>query len=67
MQDMLTENVDIQAHQISEIHDTIMGATENVREGNEQVRFYLHCVLNLNNSLITFNVVPYPSLILYHK
>ncbi|XP_047501738.1 syntaxin-18-like [Penaeus chinensis] len=38
MQNMLTENVDIQAHQIEEIHDTILTATENVREGNEQVR-----------------------------
>lgn len=37
MQNMLTENVDIQAHQIEEIHDTILTATENVREGNEQV------------------------------
>jgi len=38
MQDLLTENVDIQAHQIEEIQDTIMAATENVRGGNEQVR-----------------------------
>ncbi|XP_042869499.1 syntaxin-18-like [Penaeus japonicus] len=38
MQNMLSENVDIQAHQIEEIHDTILMATENVREGNEQVR-----------------------------
>ncbi|CAL4100074.1 unnamed protein product [Meganyctiphanes norvegica] len=38
MQDLLTENVDIQAHQIEEIQDTIMAATENVRSGNEQVR-----------------------------
>lgn len=38
MQDLLTENVDIQAHQIEEIQDTIMAATENVKSGNEQVR-----------------------------
>ncbi|XP_042215532.1 syntaxin-18-like isoform X1 [Homarus americanus] len=38
MQDLLSENVDLQAHQIEEIQETIMAATENVREGNEQVR-----------------------------
>ncbi|XP_071532317.1 syntaxin-18 isoform X2 [Panulirus ornatus] len=38
MQDILSENVDLQAHQIEEIQETIMAATENVREGNEQVR-----------------------------
>lgn len=37
MQDILSENVDLQAHQIEEIQETIMAATENVREGNEQV------------------------------
>ncbi|XP_076037757.1 syntaxin 18 isoform X2 [Oratosquilla oratoria] len=38
MQDLLTENVNIQAHQIESIQDSVMAATENVREGNEQVR-----------------------------
>ncbi|XP_053636256.1 syntaxin-18 isoform X2 [Cherax quadricarinatus] len=38
MQDLLSENVDLQAHQIEEIQETIMASTENVREGNEQVR-----------------------------
>ena len=37
MQDLLTENVEIQAHQIEQIQETIMAATENVQEGNEQV------------------------------
>ncbi|KAK7051135.1 Syntaxin-18, partial [Halocaridina rubra] len=38
MQDFFSEKVDIQAHQIEEIQDTIMAATESVKEGNEQVR-----------------------------
>lgn len=38
MQDFFSEKVDIQAHQIEKIQETIMAATENVKEGNEQVR-----------------------------
>lgn len=38
MQDLLSENVDLQATQIDKIQETIIAATENVREGNEQVR-----------------------------
>lgn len=37
MQDLLSENVDLQATQIDKIQETIIAATENVREGNEQV------------------------------
>ncbi|XP_050737345.1 syntaxin-18-like isoform X2 [Eriocheir sinensis] len=38
MQDLLSENVELQATQIDKIQETIIAATENVREGNEQVR-----------------------------
>lgn len=37
MQDLLSENVDLQAHQIEEIQETIISSTEHIREGNEQV------------------------------
>ncbi|KAK3855365.1 hypothetical protein Pcinc_038227 [Petrolisthes cinctipes] len=37
-QDVLTENVDLQAHQIEDIHETLIASTEHIREGNEQVR-----------------------------
>lgn len=38
MQDFFSEKVDVQAHQIEKIQETIMASTENVKEGNEQVR-----------------------------
>ncbi|RXG52563.1 Syntaxin-18 [Armadillidium vulgare] len=38
MQDLFTENVEIQSQQIDEIHETILHATDNVQRGNEQVR-----------------------------
>lgn len=44
MQDILTENVEIQSQQIEEIHDTILHATDNVQRGNEQVGKF--CKLN---------------------
>ena len=37
MQDLLSENVDLQTTQIDKIQETIIAATENVRGGNEQV------------------------------
>lgn len=38
MQDLLSENVDLQTTQIDKIQETIIAATENVKAGNEQVR-----------------------------
>ncbi|MPC12845.1 Syntaxin-18 [Portunus trituberculatus] len=36
MQDLLSENVDLQTTQIDKIQETIIAATENVKSGNEQ-------------------------------
>ena len=42
MQNILTEHVEIQGQQIEEIQETILAATENVQEGNEQVCLFIY-------------------------
>ena len=54
MQNILTEHVEIQGQQIEEIQETILAATENVQEGNEQVCL-LFCI---NYIIIIFMLLP---------
>ena len=46
MQDLLSENVDLQTTQIDKIQETIIAATENVKSGNEQVSVF--CLYSVN-------------------
>ena len=37
MQDMLTENVELQEKQLDDINYAVMGATDNIERGNDEV------------------------------